>query len=106
MKKYESLVDGLDDLKARGYTNDFNIADNCLECKPLSLVLSPDDFEVVEVHRFEGMTDPDDQSILFAIEAKQGFKGTLVNGYGLYSDPVSDALMSKLNITHPHKDDE
>lgn len=105
MKKYESLVDGLEDLKARGYTNDFNIADNCLECKPLSLVLSPDDFEVVEVHRFEGMTDPDDQSILFAIESKQGFKGTLVNGYGLYSDPVSDALMAKLNITHPHNDD-
>ncbi len=100
MKTYESLVDALDDLKARGYTNDFNIADNCLECKTLSLVLHPDDFEVVEVHRFEGMTDPDDQSILFAIEAKEGFKGTLVNGYGLYSDPVSDALMAKLNIVH------
>jgi hypothetical protein len=100
MKTYESLVDALDDLKARGYTNDFNIADNCLECKPLSLVLHPNDFEVVEVHRFEGMTDPDDQSILFAIEAKVGFKGTLVNGYGLYSDPVSDALMAKLNIVH------
>ena len=98
MIKYESLVDGLADLKARGYTFDFNMKNNCLECG--DLVLMPDDFEVTEVYRFEGMTDPDDQSVLYALESKDGIKGTLVNGYGLYSDDATDELIAKLHVTH------
>lgn len=100
MKTYESLVDALSDLKKQGFTYDFNAKGDCLECAALNLTLKPEDFEVVQVHRFEGMTDPDDQSVLYAIAAADGTKGTLVNGYGLYSDPVSDKLMSKLHITH------
>jgi hypothetical protein len=60
----------------------------------------PDDFEVTEVYRFEGMTDPDDQSVLYALESKDGIKGTLVNGYGLYSDGATDELIAKLYIAH------
>lgn len=63
-------------------------------------MVTPDDFEVVQVHRFEGMTDPEDQSVLYAITSKNGVKGTLVNGYGIYSDPISDKLMAKLHIAH------
>lgn len=100
MKTYESLVDAIDDLKEEGFTHDFNAKGDCLECIALNLTLKPDDFEVVKVVRFEGMTDPDDQSILYAIQAVDGTKGLLVNGYGLYSDPVSDKLMAKLNIVH------
>jgi len=100
MKTYESLVDAIDGLKAKGYTHDFNAKGDCLECIALNLMLNPEDFEVVEVIRFEGMTDPDDQSILYAIQAADGTKGLLVNGYGLYTDPVSDKLMAKLNIVH------
>lgn len=100
MKPYESMVDALADLKAQGFTYDFNPKDDCLECAALNLMVTPDDFEVVQVHRFEGMTDPEDQSVLYAITSKNGVKGTLVNGYGIYSDPISDKLMAKLHIAH------
>ena len=98
MKPYESMVDA--DLKAQGFTYDCNPKDDCLECAALNLMVTPDDFEVIQVHRFEGMTDPEDQSVLYAITSKNGVKGTLVNGYGIYSDPISDKLMAKLHIAY------
>jgi len=75
---------------------DFNIHDEQLA----DMVLSPDDFEIDKFFRFEGETNPEDQSILYAISSpKFGTKGLLVNGYGISSDAISSQLISKLK-TH------
>jgi hypothetical protein len=42
---------------------------------------------VVNYFRFEGPSNPDDMSILYAIEANDGVKGTLVDAYGTYASP-------------------
>lgn len=54
MKDYNNLVDALQDLSSRGFTNDFNLKSNCLECKKLELEIHPEDFEITEMYRFEG----------------------------------------------------
>ncbi len=100
MPKYSTLVDTLHDLKSRGYDFDFNIKDDCIHCAQLDRQLSPEEFEVVEVHRFEGMSNPDDNSVVYAIEGPDGLKGTLVNAYGIYADAASDRLIAKLEIKH------
>ncbi|MES2621919.1 MAG: phosphoribosylpyrophosphate synthetase [Bacteroidota bacterium] len=99
MKSYDTLTEALADLKTRGYDRDFNLRENCIECTNSKKQLSPADFEITEVYRFEGMTNPSDQSILYAIESKDGMKGTLVNAYGPDADPVSQELIAKLR-TH------
>ena len=33
MKSYNNLVEGINDLKKQGYTEDFNLKENCLECR-------------------------------------------------------------------------
>jgi hypothetical protein len=38
--------------------------------------------------------------VLYALESKDGIKGTLVNGYGIYSDDATDDLIAKLHIAH------
>ncbi len=98
MKQYDTLVEALQDLANRGYTANFNVASDCLECAEISLRLYPQDFEVTEFYRFEGPTDPADSSIVYAIEGKNGTKGVLVNAYGVYSDSGSEALMAKLHL--------
>jgi hypothetical protein len=101
MKTYDTLSEAVNDLVKRGYVYNFNVTSDCLVCEEHSLLLAPDEFEVDEVHRFEGNTDPGDENILFAISsAKQNIKGLLVNAYGVYSDTISGNLMSKLHI-HP-----
>lgn len=55
------------------------------------------------MYRFEGASNPDDQSVLYAISSpKFGVKGVLVNGYGISADAVTDAIIAKLK-THPEK---
>jgi hypothetical protein len=45
------------------------------------------------------MTDPSDQSILYAISSHdQKLKGILVNAYGLYADSVADDMVKKLGM--------
>jgi hypothetical protein len=98
MTTYESLSAALKALKEKGYTHDFNLHPEWIECPPLKLRLAPEEFHVDEVHRFEGMTNPDDSSILFAISSSSGVKGVLVDAYGAYADAISPVMVQKLRI--------
>jgi len=100
MKNYATLTEALDDLRRRGYTEDFNLKPNCLECPVKQVELHPDDFEITEVYRFEGSTNPDDSSVLYAIAGKDGLKGVLVDAYGIYATGVSTDMLAKLSIRH------
>lgn len=101
MYDYQTLSEATNGLRQRGYTLDFNLKENCIHCKAEDIELSPQDFEVVEVYRFEGMSNPDDNSIVYAIESTDGLKGQLVNAYGVYADSASDEIIAKLEIKRP-----
>jgi hypothetical protein len=97
MNNYSTLSEAVNDLQKRGYTTDFKLCNDGLECPMLDLKLHPDDFEIMEVHHFDGMTDPADEAIVYAIESKDGkIKGMLINGYGIYTDSLSDMMLKKL----------
>lgn len=97
-KHYTSLSEATNDLKARGYTHDFNVKSDCIECPALQLRLSPEKFTVDEFYRFEGMSSTDDNSIVFAITSDRGVKGVLVDAYGVYASNLNDAMVKKLSI--------
>lgn len=99
MYTYGSVTEAINDLRRRGFTEDFNLLENCIVCNTLKF--NPKDFEISEVYRFEGESDPGDESIVFGIESKDGIKGILVNGYGYQSNTMSDDLAKKLSI-HAH----
>lgn len=98
MYSYETLSEALNDLAKRGYVHNFNIECDCIKCSSIELKLNPDEFEITEFYRFEGDSNPDDQEIVYAIESRDGIKGTLVNAYGIYSDEISGELVKKLKI--------
>jgi len=96
MRNYESLVDALTDVKSRGYKEDFNIETDCIYCGVLDLRLYPAEFQIDEVHRFEENSNPDDNSVLYAISSSADVKGTLIDGYGPYADSMSFEMAQKL----------
>lgn len=98
MKNYVSLTDAIRDLKSRGYTEDFNLHPTCIECPSLKLQLHPEQFTIDEFYRFEGMSNPDDNSIVFAISSPQGVKGILVDAYGVYAENLTGEMITKLSI--------
>ena len=95
-----TLVGTLNKLKAEGFTHDFNIHNNQL--KSGEFTLSAKEFEIVKVYRFEAASDPDDNSILYAIKSlHHDVKGTLINGYGIYADENTDNLLKQLDTPVP-----
>lgn len=96
MKNYDFLVDALSDLKSRGYESDFATEHFCLYCGDLDMRLDPEEFHVDEVYRFEDNSSPDDSSVLYAISSPLGVKGTLVDGYGAYSEHMDFNMAQKL----------
>ena len=101
MPAYDSLIDALKDLKQRGFTVDFNLAFDYVKCQASGVCLNPSQFEITEHYRFEGNSNPDDSSVVYAIESKDcSMKGTLVSAYGMYSDNISDEMIQKLRMHH------
>lgn len=97
MEPMATLFEVTNKLQADGYTTDFNLKGDCLECSGNLLLLHPDEFIVDEHFRFEGPSDPADEAIVYAISsAKYHLKGILVNGYGTSSDQLTDGMVAAL----------
>lgn len=100
MNTMTTVTEVLDNLKKEGYSVDFNLKDNCLVCNGNSLEIYPEDFIVDKHYRFEGITDPADEAVVYAISSKKhGLKGTLINGYGIYSNRLVDEMVKALNVS-------
>ena len=97
MYAYDTITEAVADLKKRGYTHDFNIINNRLICDQLDKHFGHADFEIKEVYRFEGPSDPADEAVVFAIEAPSGALGILVDGYGAYNDGGSTEFVKLLH---------
>lgn len=89
MENYETLSEAINHLKASGYTLDLNLKSHFLECASHKVKLNPEDFQIDKSFRFEGMSNPDDNSILYAISSTKGIKGLLVDAYGVYAEELS-----------------
>lgn len=103
MKSYDTLSEAVNALQKEGYTEDFRMKFDCLSCEGTDLSYRTDQFEVTSVYRFEGMSDPDDNSVLYTIEAEDGRKGMLIDAYGVYADPISIELIEKLKMPNRSK---
>jgi hypothetical protein len=93
---YDTLSQALNELKKRGYTEDFNLKENCIVCPTRATDLSPEEFDVDEVYRFEGMSNPSDNSVIYAISSSRGMKGVLVDAYGAYAEAITPEMARKL----------
>lgn len=96
MPAYDTVSQAVNGLKERGYTTDFNLQSNCIECEGKKF--NSKDFEITEFYRFEGNSDPADEAVVYAIESNTGLKGVLVNAFGVYSESLSDEMIKKLSF--------
>lgn len=85
-------------LEKYGYTEQFRVEGGKLVGIQTQKKYTPKDVKAVNFYRFEGISDPDDMSILYAIETSDGCKGTLTDAYGRYSDEATGDFMKKVEI--------
>ena len=65
MKTYTTLSEAVNELTKKGYTYNFNLKQECIECTENNLQLQPEEFEIDEVHRFQEMSDVDNVVYVF-----------------------------------------
>jgi uroporphyrinogen-III synthase len=94
--KYATVMEAIKQLRDKGFTVDFNLEKNALSAN--SRNYHKDDFEITEVYRYEGESNPDDEATVYGIESHDGVKGILVTSYGMYIDEVSEELLQKLSL--------
>ena len=82
-----TLAGVMDDLDRRGFTEHFKLRNGRLCALDAARAFGAADVAIKAYYRFEGVSDPDDMSILYAIETRTGLRGTLADAYGVYADP-------------------
>lgn len=92
----KSLASCLNKLVLDGYDTDFRASDKGLLCLRNEKTYNPEEIHVVNFFRFEGPSDPADNSILYVIETNDGVKGTLVDAYGPYADIKVNKFMQQV----------
>ena len=94
---YNTLSEAVEGLKAQGYVEDFTFKEDCIHCSSVEVDIRPESFVVDQMYRFEGMSDPSDSSVIYAITSESnGLKGILIDAYGAYSSPLKAEMIEKL----------
>ncbi len=97
-KNYQSLLAAVSGLTERGYNFNYKFTDGALHCDSLNRCFYTTDLLITEVYRFESMSDPSDNSVVYAIESKDGIKGLLVDAYGTYSDGDKTSFLEQIPV--------
>lgn len=94
--KYATVIEAMKQLRVLGFDVDFNIKKNILEAENQSYLI--EDFEITQVYRYEGDSNPDEEATVYGIESNDGKRGILITSYGMYTDEDSAELLKQLSI--------
>ncbi|MDX1328208.1 MAG: hypothetical protein R3299_10940 [Arenibacter sp.] len=71
----------IDRYEKKGYTQSYSLTNGQLMDLESKKKYAPKDVHIIAEHRFEGMTNPSDMSILYVVETKNEGKGTVLVNY-------------------------
>jgi hypothetical protein len=85
-------------LSHRGFTAEFVIEDGALRVAGTDRRIRPEEMSIRDYYRFEGTSDPSDESVVYALEARDGTKGTLIDAFGTYADPLIANVIDRMRV--------
>lgn len=95
MRTLSSAIERLANL---GFTANFGVVGDRLRAFDSGKTFGADELIIREFQRFEGVSDPDDMAIVYAIESADGTRGSLVDAFGAYSNPTVSAFLHDVPI--------
>ena len=93
-----TLMGTMAELARSGFVEHFGVRGDELQSFDSGRTFAADQVVIREYHRFEGVSDPDDMAVVYALESREGTKGVLTDAYGVYSDPAVGAMLDVLRI--------
>lgn len=95
-QEMKTLVSCLNSLVRDGFEEHFKVTDKGLKALRTDKYYDPTQVKILNYYRFEGDSDPADNSILYAVETKDGLRGTLVDAFGPYADTKVTNFMTEV----------
>ena len=87
-------LDFIRQYEKRGFTHSFRVSKGALIDNETKSTFTPKQIHIVAEHRYEGMSNPDDMSILYVLKTSDGSKGTFLASYGAKAN-TEDTLFFK-----------
>jgi hypothetical protein len=84
----------------KGFEANFHMENEMLINSASKKAYRPEDVYIVAEHRYEGMSDPSDMSILYVIETNENEKGTFLAAYGPTADTESAEFFNNIPKTN------
>lgn len=98
MATMETLTEAMERLRDAGYGSELSATpDGMLECTVCAEAVDPATVNIDETVRFEGPSDPGDESILFALSSESGHLGFYNSAYGPET-PAADVKVMRALI--------
>ena len=95
---YTNVVEAIEGLRKRGFTANFEFLDHTFRDVESGRTFRADELTIVEHFRFEGASDRDDMSVVYAIESIDGLKGVIADAFGLYADADLGGFLETVEI--------
>jgi hypothetical protein len=96
-KPMETLSEAIARLDRAGYRDSFRALPDGLLATSAGRLFAPEDLRIDETVRFEGVSDPEDEAVVFAIRSQDGgVRGTFVTSFGTHTDPRDGEMMRRL----------
>ncbi len=98
----KTLSSCMNKLQADGYNVNFMAENGKLHIVDTEKYYSPAEVKIANFYRFEGESDPSDNSILYAIETDDGKKGIIADAYGVYADKEISTFIDAVQQINKH----
>jgi len=95
---YATISEAVEQLHKQGYILDFNLKEDRLIADGQEY--NAEDFEIADLYRYEGASDPADEATVYALVSRSGLRGLLVSGYGISSDSSSEETIKHLHYKY------
>lgn len=98
LKGYRTLGEAVEGLRQRGFSENFEFLNQTFQAVNSGKSFTAGELTIVEHHRFEGASDPDDMAVLYAIEAADGTRGTIADAFGPQANPDLGAFLRNVKM--------
>jgi len=98
VNQYGTVTEALEDLARRGFTANFEYLDGAFTVVDSGRTFRAEELTIVEHHRFEGISDPDDMAVVYALISRAGVRGVVVDAFGVYANPKLGEFLGTVSI--------
>ncbi len=93
-----TLEETVEALNRRGFTGHFGVTADGLRDFGTGVTFRATEVRICDCFRVEESSDPGDMAVVYVIESETGVRGTLIDAFGVYSDPAITEFTTRVPV--------